>query len=145
MPTKAEQSLAALETLLDTALTGVTVDRNITVPEDIPDAGLVVIRDGTPEAEELLAGGARNTWYKHPVEIELYVEHGVADTRDTNFDTLLLNVGTALESDLTLGGLIAGMIYERPDTATEPVEGAADIKTATILVQLDYETTTPLG
>ena len=143
MPTKAEQILDALATLLAGGLDA-TVERNSAVPERIPADGLVIIRDGDPgEPERVL--GSSHCYYEHAVPIEIFVEHGDASTRDSRFDTILAALDTALEGDSTLSGLVFGMTYGRPDIVTEGVEGGADIKTGVMDLVLDYETTSPLA
>jgi hypothetical protein len=54
-------------------------------------------------------------------------------------------VGVALESDPTLGGLIFGMAYGRPEIDTEAIGGVPAIKTGSIIVTIEYETDSPLG
>jgi hypothetical protein len=133
---KAEQVLegikAALETVPDAA-----VERNSVLPEKIPDGGLIILRDGDPGEPEQALGGFESTYYQHEVEIELYVENGDAVARDAAFDELLLQIGGALEADPTLGGLVFGLTYGRPEPAIEAVAGAPAIKAATLTVTVD--------
>jgi hypothetical protein len=140
---KAEQVLEALMALLQT-VPAAAVERNSVLPEKVPDAGLIILRDGDPGEPEQALGGFGNAYYQHAVEIEVYVE-GDAAARDTAFDTLLQQVGAALESDPTLGGLAFGLTYGRPEPAIEAVAGAPAIKTATVTVTVDYETSSPLS
>ena len=51
----------------------------------------------------------------------------------------------ALETDPTLGGLAFGLTYGRPGPATEAIAGAPAIKSATLSVTVDYETSAPLA
>ena len=74
----------------------------------------------------------------------MYVEEGDAAARDAAFDALLREIGTALETDPTLGGFAFGLTYRRPEPAVEAVAGAPAIKTATLTVTVDYETDDPL-
>jgi hypothetical protein len=141
---KAEEVLEAVKTLFETVL-GATIARNSVLPEKIPDGGLVILRDGDPGEPEHALGGFGSTYYQHAVEIELYVEEGVGAVRDTAFDDLLQQVGAALEADPTLGGLIFGLTYGRPETSVEAVAGAPAIKSATLSVTVDYETSAPLS
>jgi hypothetical protein len=139
---KAEQVLDALKVLLDT-VPGATVQRNSVLPEKIPDGGLIILRDGDPGEPEQALGGFGSTHYQHAVEIEIYVEEGDAATRDADFDALLQQIGVALEADVTLGGLVFGLTYGRPEISIEAVAGAPAIKSATLSVRVDYETDTP--
>jgi len=141
---KTEQVIGALRVRLET-LSGGAVERNSAVPEKISAGSLVVLRDGNPGFPDTALGGFGGAYYSHDMEIELYVEEGDAVARDAVFDALVREIGTALESDPTLGGLAFGMTYARPEIDTEAVIGAPAIKTGTIVVTVEYETDSPLG
>jgi hypothetical protein len=141
---KAEQMLAALKALLETVPDAV-VKRNSVLPEKIPGAGLIILRDGDPGEPEQALGGFGSTYYRHAVEVEVYVEEGDAAARDTAFDGLLQQIGAALESDPTLNGLAFGLTYGRPEPAIEAIAGAPAIKSATLTVTVDYNTEAPLS
>ena len=139
MPSKAEQILEAIAAAL-TTVPGARSDRNTAVPVKIPEGGLVVLRDGDPGEPEQALGGFGDAYYRHAAEIEVYVEAG-----DAAFDALLGEIGRALDADPTLGGLVFGMSYGRPEVVTEAPEGGATIKSGTITLVLDYEAPSPLG
>jgi hypothetical protein len=141
---KPEQVLEVIKALLVT-VPDAKVERNTAVPEKIPTGGLIVLRDGDPGEPETALGGFGAVYYSHNVEIEIYIEDGNATTRDAAFDALVQAIGTALEADSTLGGFAFGMAYGRPEINTEAVSGAPAIKTGTIIVTVEYETTSPLG
>jgi hypothetical protein len=141
---KAEQVLDALKALLETVPDAV-VQRNSVLPEKIPDGGLITLREGDPGEPEQALGGFGNAYYQHAVEIEVYVEEGNAAVRDTAFDALLQQIGAALETAPTLGGLAFGLTYGRPEPNIEAIAGAPAIKTATLTVTVDYETDAPLA
>jgi hypothetical protein len=141
---KAEQVLEALKALLET-LPDAVVGRNSVLPEKIPDGGLVILRDGDPGEPEQALGGFGSTYYQHTVEVEVYVEEGDAAARDATFDALLQQIGVALETDPTLGGLAFGVTYGRPEPSIEPITGAPAIKGATLSVTVDYESDAPLS
>jgi hypothetical protein len=141
---KAEQALEAIKALLET-VPGAVVERNSVLPEKVPTGGLIILRDGDPGELEQALGGFGNAYYQHAVEIEVYVEEGDAAVRDTAFDDLLQQIGAALDADPTLGGLVFGLTYGRPETSIEAVPGAPAIKSATLTVTVDYETATPLA
>ena len=141
---KAEQVLDALKALLETVPDAV-VERNSVLPEKIPPGGLIILRDGDPGEPGQALGGFGSTYYQHAVEIEVYLEEGDAAARDAAFDALLQGVGTALETDPTLDGLVFGMTYGRPEPNIEAVAGAPAIKTATLTVTVDYESDAPLA
>jgi hypothetical protein len=141
---KAEQVLDALKALLETVPDAV-IQRNSVLPEKVPAGGLILLRDGDPGEPEQALGGFGNAYYQHAVEIEVYVEEGDAAARDAAFDGLLQEVGTALEADPTLGDLVFGLTYGRPEPAIEAIAGAPAIKSATLSVTIDYETDAPLA
>jgi hypothetical protein len=141
---KAEQVLVAIKALLE-AVPGATVERNTVLPEKIPSGGLIILRDGDPGEPEEALGGFGSVYYQHAVEIEVCIEQGDAAVRDTTFDDLLQQIGTALETDPALGGLAFGLTYGRPEPSIEPIAGSPAIKSATLTVTVDYETTAPLS
>jgi hypothetical protein len=120
---KAEQVLDALKALLE-MIPDAVVERNSVLPEKIRDDGLIIPRDGDPGEPEQALGGFGNAYYQHAVEVEIYVEAGDAMARDADFDALLQQIGVALEADPTLGGLVFGLTYGRPETSIEAVSGA---------------------
>jgi hypothetical protein len=144
MSTKGEQVLEALKGRLET-VPSTNVERNSVLPEKLPDGGVMILRDGDPGEPGQALGGFGNAYYQHAVEIEVYVEEGDAAARDAAFDALLQQIGTALEADPALGGLAFGMTYGRPEPAIEAIAGAPAIKSATLTVTIDYETSAPLS
>ena len=141
---RAERMLEALKALVGT-LPDTVVERNSVLPEKIPGGGLIILRDGDPGEPEQTLGGFGNAYYQHAVEIEIYVEEGDAAARDAAFDTLLQQIGIALEADPTLGGVAFGLTYGRPEAPIEAVAGAPAIKAATLTVTVDYESDAPLA
>jgi hypothetical protein len=141
---KAEQVLDALKALLETVPDAV-IQRNSVLPEKVPAGGLIILRDGDPGEPEQALGGFGSTYYQHAVEVEVYLEDGDAAARDAAFDALLQQIGAALEADATLGGLAFGLTYGRPEPSIEAVAGAPAIKSATLTVTVDYETSAPFS
>ena len=129
-----------LETIPDAV-----VERNSALSEKIPDGGLIILRDGDPGEPEQALGGFGSTYYQHVVEIEVYLEEADAAARDAAFDSLLQQIGAALEAEPTLGGVAFGLTYGRPDASIEAIAGAPALKIGTILVTLDYEADAPLS
>ena len=139
MPTPRETILAALHARLS-ALAAKAL-RGDVLPERVPADGLLILRDGEPgEPEVTLSPPAYH--YEHRAEIEAVVQ---GDDRDELFDNLCASVGTALATDRTLGGLCDWVEAEAPRPVDLPVEGAASLKAAVILVVLHYSTADPLG
>ena len=144
MSSKTEQILVAMQSALR-AIPDVTVERNSAVPEKIPSAGLIILRDGIADEPEQPLGGFGGVYCRQDAEIEIYVENGDAAARDAAFDTLLQQIGTVLDADPTLGDLVFGMTYSRPEIDTEAVIGGPAIKAGTLIVAVEFEADTALG
>ena len=140
MPTTRETILAALHARLQTL--AATVLRNEVLPERIPPTGLIILRDGQPGEPEVTLSPLRYH-YEHRAELEVIVQ--TVENRATAFDTLIAAIGTALETDRTLGGLCDWIEAEAPASVDLPVEGAVTLKAAVITVVLHYTTTGPLA
>ena len=140
MPTTRETVLAALQTRLQPL--AALVLRDEVLPERIPAAGLIILRDGQPGEPEVTLSPLRYH-YQHRAELEVVVQAGTG--RATPFDTLIAAIGTALEADRTLGGLCDWIEPEAPASVDLPIEGAAALKAAAITVVLHYTTTGPLA
>jgi hypothetical protein len=140
MPTTRETVLAALQERLQPL--AATVPRDEVLPERIPAAGLIILRDGQPGEPEVTLSPLRYH-YQHRAELEVVVQAGAS--RANPFDTLIASIGTALEADRTLGGLCDWVEPEAPASVDLPIEGAAALKAAIVTVVLHYTTTSPLA
>ncbi len=138
MPSLRETILMALHTLLQTL--PATALRGEVLPERVPAEGLLILRDGEPGEPEVTLSPLRYH-YQHRAEIEAVVQN---DARDAAFDTLCASVGAVIASDRTLGGLCDWVEVEAPLPVDLPVEGAASLKAAVIMVILHYSATDPL-
>ena len=139
MPTPRETILAALHARLSTL--PATVLRGEVLPERVPAAGLLILRDGEPGEPGVTLSPLRYH-YQHRAEIEAVVQG--ANGRDTAFATLCASIGVALAADRTLGGLCDWVEAEAPRPVDLPVEGAPSLKAAVIPVILHYATADPL-
>ena len=139
MPTPREIILTALHARLQTL--DATALRGDVLPERIPSAGLLILRDGEPGEPEVTLSPL-TYHYEHRAEIEAVVQ-GTA--RDIAFDTLCASIGTALATDRTLGGLCDWVEAEAPRPVDLPVEGAASLKAAVVTVVLHYSLADPLA
>jgi len=140
MPTTRETILAALHARLQ-PLAALTL-RDEVLPERIPPAGLIILRDGQPGEPEVTLSPLRYH-YEHRAELEVVVQ--APNGRASTFDNLIAAIGTALEADRTLGGLCDWIEAEAPASVDLPVEGAVTLKAAVITVVLHYTTTGPLA
>ncbi|WP_323004719.1 hypothetical protein [Denitromonas sp.] len=143
MPSKSETVLQALHSALVGRMPyGAKVLRNAVLPERVPAAGVMILRDGNPGTPEALMSPPLYV-YEHRAEIDVLVE-GKEAARETAFDALKLAIHAAIEADRTLGGLCDYVIGEAPAPINLAIEGAEGFKAATIPVVLTYGTADPL-
>jgi hypothetical protein len=141
MPTPRETILTALyERLLGLHA---TVRRNEVLPERVPDAGLVILRDGDPGEPDVTLN-PRTEFYSHRVEIEAYMARDPAGGGEAALDALLGAIGAALRIDPLLGGLAENLTPSAPETGALAIEGAAPILTARLIVTVEYLVSDPL-
>ena len=140
MPTTRETVLTALQALLQPL--AALVLRDDVLPERIPTAGLIILRDGQPGEPDVTLSPLRYH-YQHRAELEVVVQAGTG--RASAFDNLIAAIGAALEADRTLGGLCDWVEPEAPASVDLPIEGAAALKAAIITVVLHYTTNGPLA
>jgi len=143
MPSQREAILSALFETLRTNLTA-SVRRNEALPEKVPSAGLVNLRDGEPGEPEILLSPLSYLW-RHRAPLEVVISGGTQAERDAALDTLLITIGATLEPDRTLGGLVDYLEIGPPSFEIVPIEGAAPVKGAVVPVILHYETPSPLS
>jgi len=139
MPTTRETVLAALHARLQTIAAPSL--RGDVLPERIPATGLIILRDGNPGEPEVTLSPL-TYFYQHRAELEVVIQAGSG--RDGLFDALAADIGVALAADRTLGGLCDWVEAEAPEPVDLPIEGAAALKAAVIIVVLHYATTDPL-
>ena len=115
--------------------------RGEVLPERVPAAGLLILRDGEPGEPEVTLSPLRYH-YQHRAEIEAVVQG--AD-RDMTFAALCAGIGAVIAADRTLGGLCDWIEAEAPRPVDLAVDGAASLKAAVIPVILHYSTADPLA
>ncbi|MFT4015221.1 MAG: acyl-CoA transferase [Paracoccus sp. (in: a-proteobacteria)] len=142
MTTKRETVLSALFTALQGIGNGATVLRNEVLPEKIPAAGLLILRDGQPGEPEVTLSPLRYHW-QHRVEIEAFVRG--ANGLDLAFDVLAEKVGLTIAADRTLGGFCDWIEADAPEPVDLAVEGATGIKAAVLVLTLHYTSSDPLA
>lgn len=140
MPSQREKILTALLDLLR-RVHHVPVSRGEILPERIPPSGLIILRDGNPGAPDVTFSPL-TYHYQHRAELEVIIQ--AVDDRDTRFDNLMMRIGEALAKDRTLTGLCDWVEAEAPEPVDLPVEGAASLKAAVIVIVLHYATSEPV-
>ena len=140
MPTTRENVLSALHALLQTQPAPVL--RGEVLPERVPHAGLLILRDGDP-GEPAVTLSPLRYHYQHRAEVEAVVQPSAG--RDTAYDALAAGVGTVLSANRTLGGLCDWVEAEAPRPIDLAVDGATTLKAAVIPIVLHYSTSDPLA
>ena len=142
MSTRREEVLAALFERLRT-IPNAPVKREEPLPDKVPAAGLVILRDGDPGEPEVLLSPLSYLW-RQRAEIEAVVQ-GPSEAATAALDTLLREIDTALATDRSLSGLVDWLDWGGPQTRDLALDGAAGIKAAVVPVTLHFETSTPLS
>ena len=137
-----EQILAALAAVL-AGLLAAPGRRNEVLPEKVPAAGLVILRDGDPGEPDITLN-PRTEFYAHRVELEVYVPRDPSGGGEAALDQLLGAIGAALRVDETLGGLAENLTPSAPETGALALEGAPPMLTARIIVTIEYLVSDPL-
>jgi hypothetical protein len=137
-----EQIVAALNSALSAHLVA-TVRRNEVMPERVPAAGLVILRDGDPGEPDVTLN-PRTEFYSHRVDLEAYMARDPSGGGEAALDALLGAIGTALRIDPTLGGPAENLVPSAPETGALAIEGAAPILTARLVVTVEYLVSDPL-
>jgi len=135
-----EKTLAALHARLSEL--SVTALRSEVLPERIPPAGLMILRDGNP-GEAGVTLSPLTYHYQHRAELEVIVQS--TTDRDALFDTLVAQIGAVIAADRTLQGICDWVEAEAPEPVDLAVEGAASLKAAIIPVVLHYAMADPLA
>lgn len=139
---KREQVLQALFEKLQT-LKNIPVKRNETLPQIIPEKGIVMLRDGKQGEPEIILSPPICI-FKHEAEVEVIVQAAKSEERDKKLDEILEHIGILLSSDVTLCGLTDYVYPKPPEIIDEFIDGAATIKAAVIPVVLEYSSTNAL-
>lgn len=134
--TRREAILARLTDTLATAL-GPRVRRNEALPETVPPAGLVIVRDGDPGEPDVTLN-PRTEFYSHRLEIEVYLTRASDGSGEAALDALVDEVAAALCADPSVGGLAENLLVSAPQVGVLAIEGAAPVLTARLTVMVEY-------
>ena len=139
---KREEALKRLFSLME-SLSGIEVKRNAPLPTKVPQGGMLILRDGEPGEPEPLLSPVRYI-YQHQAEIEVFVQEADQIQRDAKLDNILQSIGTAIEQNTTLNGVVDYARAGAPELMEEAAEGAPTLKAALVPVILEYVTSNPL-
>jgi hypothetical protein len=128
--TTMETALAALASALDAA-TSVEVIRNSDRPEEVPSAGLVVLRDGAQtDAEESFSPLRYHV--THVAEVVI-----LATTEGTR-DAILQDLSSALAANRTLSGAVEWLAVQPVSFDLADFDGAEGLRGALMPVEIAY-------
>lgn len=142
MTTRREEILLALLVRLQT-IPNAIIKREEPLPETVPAAGLVILRDGDPGEPEVLLSPLSYLW-QHQADIEVVIQTS-SNEASAALDILLSEIGAALADDRTLGGLVDWIEWTGPQTQDLAIDGAAGLKGAIVTVTLHYASSDPLA
>ncbi|MEZ0263028.1 MAG: hypothetical protein ACAH80_18630 [Alphaproteobacteria bacterium] len=120
-----------------------TVEANTALPEKVSDDGLIIVRDISPEPSDESYGGFDTLYMTGVLPIEVFVQAGTDEKRDIKYDELLQAISAKLlvrdaVGNRSLGGLVYGVVLDRPESLPNDVLGAASVKCATIRMHVEY-------
>jgi hypothetical protein len=134
-----ERAIAALHAALAAALAARSpapqVLRGETVPQRLPQGGLVVIRDGETVQETAILSPLAFA-IEHRAEVEVSAGGATPDARSVLLDALLVDIGAAITADRTLGGTVEWAQPGSPEFQDVEFEGAAAARAALVPVTL---------
>ncbi len=123
------------------ALSGHTSDvlREEELPQRCPAAGLLNVVPQDAVEEDVQLGTGRREWSRQ-FQLEVVVQAAEQANRITALDTALTQIGVLLHQN-TLGGLVDFLLIGPPgDVDTIPMEGAASLKGAIVVITVFYQT-----
>lgn len=145
MTSKREQVLSTFYTKVKTLESAtLKIYRNLDKPQKITSGGMVNMHDGASEEPETLLSPLTYI-YEHLITLEIMVQNPDSAARDAALDVLLVSIGGLINANRTLDGLAEWVEARPPDYDEEPIEGAATVRAATVLVMVRFSTTDPLN
>lgn len=126
------------------ATPGRVIERNLDLPEDIPAAGLVILRDGQLEQTGTVLSPLRYEFVNR-ADLELFVTGDDAAARDADMATLRGQVVAFVTANRTLGGLVDWLDAEEPDDRGVPIDGGPGVKAALLSLEAHFTSDSPLG
>lgn len=145
MPSKREQVLSSIfDKMKALESSQIKVYRNLDKPQKLPSGGTIIQRDGMEEEPEVLLNPLTYI-YEHLLTAEVMVQDADQAQRDALLDSLLVSMGGVINANRTLDGLAEWVEARSPDFQEEPMEGAATIRSATVLIMIRYFTSDPLN
>lgn len=143
MASKREAAITGLYNILQ-PIDGPTVFKNDYELREVPTKGAIIVGDGSPGEPEVTLSPPAYYW-THAAELFVEVQGGTAAERDSLTDDILSKIDALIEADRTLGDTVDIANIVLVEFLDEPVIGGNDYKSARVVVDMEYETTTPLG
>jgi hypothetical protein len=151
MSTKREQIFAALFALWAPLATAGLIQapmHNQVLPERLDDGSLPILNQddgGLPGKPDVTLSPVSYT-YDENVELQILAQNADAAALRSTVDDIIAGIGTQLAIDRTLGALCNDVrVLSQPKIEDRAVDGAPQLRAATILVRLNYTTSDPLA
>ena len=135
-----ETALAALVDALEAAVAGAEptdpapeVIRNADLPEEVPEIGLIILRDGAQ-------GGVEESFSPLRYHVEHTAEVVVLAPDEGGRDALVALVSAGLVEDRTLGGEVEWLQVDPVSLDVAEFEGAAGVLAVALPVTMAYTT-----
>jgi hypothetical protein len=123
MTSKRELVLAAVKTMIATALPYADVRRNVAKASSVGAGGSVFLRDG--DLDDIGTDLSPLTYnYAHRIPVEIAAFPSTTLSKEAVVDQMTLAIGNAIEADRTLGGLCEYLEAEPPTTDDLDVTGS---------------------
>lgn len=144
MPSKREQVIQAVATLVKAALPKAAHYRNEVKQQTIPTGGYANVDDGDPGEPEVTLNPT--TWiYEHEIPLEFAANATATVSAEVRLDRMLQAVGAAVAADRTLGGLCDYVMVQAAVTDPLTADGAPVSRSALVGLVAVYGTTDPLN
>lgn len=143
MSSRREAAVAAVVAAIAAALPLARVEREADAPVSVGASGHVVIRDGDVSEPDVTLGIARNYWWSHAIDIEVYARGSAV--RFSALDDMLMIIDDALAADRTIGEAVDDCAWRIDQLNDATSDGAESIRCALVALTVNYQTDTPLG
>ncbi|MBI4921859.1 MAG: hypothetical protein HY834_08925 [Devosia nanyangense] len=141
---KHEQIMVALFAALQTAV-GVTVGRNVALPEVGSDSTTCTLKDGPIQPGDEFINPPVYEFTMTPTVLIIVSGGANEAARDAAIASVLDSLLATIAAITDLGGLTLAIRPQPPTTAPKELWGAADMKGAEFGIEIDYESDSSAG
>jgi hypothetical protein len=98
---------------------------NEALPQAVPAAGLIILRDGEPGEPDITLNPI-HFYYNHRAEIEAFVPQPSSGGGEARLDVLPGDIGTALAAERSLGGLAETLTWSAQEISRARASACSD-------------------